>query len=172
MQAFEIATRKTGPVATVWAESRDHATHVARRVLRLAHGNAALYIHQINGRGNRHAIQTTPGEAVYVHASATAVPQLPPRGFAVNDGQLWIDGRETCLRLAQRRPGGTVELFEVYATQSAGLAAQGREPEPQVNYYHLPRRRYTLHTWPALPRTGSYMDFERDVRALLAELEA
>ncbi len=179
MQAFCLSTR-SAPIATVWAESAEHALYLAR-ALRLAHGNTRLWANQINGRAPKHTVSMGADEARFARRPQPALAG-PPKGFAIQadgfqgrlhplSGRLLIDGRPTVLRISQRAPGGSVEVYETYGTASAGMDATGREGSVQVNYYALPRRRYTLHTWPALPSTGSYVDFEHDVRALILDLE-
>lgn len=177
MQAFEISSKARGAFATVWAESAEHACHIVWRVLKLARPNAWLSTRQINGRGPRFDIARQLSEAVYARNYKPAPPAPPEAGPARNvriepiTCRLLLDGQDTGLHASQRRPGGPVTVYEPYMTQSWGCDFTGQPTEAQVLFYDLPRKCYTLDSWPPKPRTGSYVDFERDVRALLKDLE-
>lgn len=172
MNAYLISTRAAPQLATVWADSAAHAHHVARHVLKVARGNAWLSARQIDGRPNRFPIERRADEAPFgVEGVPYQRPPAPPRSFDIEPitFRLLLDGLDTGLRVSQR--GGSVSVYEAYETDSWGCDAHDRPADVHVTGFELPRKRYTLDTWPAKPRTGSYLDFERDVRALINSLD-
>lgn len=161
MQAFTVGTKTKGPQVTVWAINPAHAFHIAQHVLDvIGKNNKVMTVSQVNGHSNRWPIELTQYEVEHF-GNGNSKPVPPRKGFAIEGigGQLFIDNADTGLQISQNR---TAKCTEVY------LISDCRHYRTS---FEMPHKYYDLRDHMPISGLPGYADFERDVRALLNELQ-
>lgn len=83
------------------------------------------------------------------------------------DNSIFLDGRNTGLKVVQKEDGTIVYTPEI---TPLGAASLGVSPQKYVEH-SMPHRRYSLATEKPLSGRPGILDFEKDIRDLLAKME-